>query len=93
VNIKQINAKKIILSVVVLAVLTGLVYFSGMTIKNEVNKYQVSWQEIQFAKNHPELVQGIRVKYELGIKALDAMTQDDIKALSPLAQPTATPSK
>ena len=81
------NIKKYALIGVCGLVVLGLLWFTTVTVNREVSKYTNSWKEVQFAKDHPALVGMVREKYELGLKALDMMTSDDIKALSPLATP------
>jgi hypothetical protein len=69
------DTKRIIITkgLIVLAFIgLGLIAFS--TVKKEVSKYTQSWQEIQFAKNHPMLVQPMREYYERGVEALDKLT-------------------
>ncbi len=69
------NTKKTIIKKgLVVLVIIGLGLLAVTTTVKEVNKYTSSWKEIQFAKNHPTLVQPMREYYERGLEALDKLT-------------------
>lgn len=70
---KNFNYKKYTLIAVSGLMVLGLLYVSTMSAVREVNKYTIAWKEIQFAKNHPTLVEPMRVYYENGVAALDKL--------------------
>lgn len=66
---------------------------SGVTVTSaikEINKYTSAWKEIQFAKEHPMLVESMREEYEVGLEALERMVMEK-EIVSPI--PTSEPLK
>jgi len=86
-NLKNNKVVQKVITISSITIVIGILgWISFVTVRNEVKKYTESWQEIQFAKNHPMLVGAIREKYELGLKALDQMAREEVEVLSPLPQ-------
>lgn len=88
---KKFNIKKYGYLVLAGIMVLGVLYITVRTIQVEVGKYTYAWKEIQFAKQHPVLVGAIREKYELGLKALDQMAQEDVSKMGEVISPV--PSK
>jgi hypothetical protein len=69
---KTIATKGLIILVVILIGAVGI-----FSITKEVSRYTQAWKEIQFAKNHPMLVEPMRMYYESGVAALDKLTVEE----------------